>query len=125
MSFGYGYIIGYGFGGDIGSVTPPDTSDIVYNLTEELRTDTGYEYVTDSIGDDTNGYLEESNGDAYNPNIAQYPLDGTIDLSSGQVINTRTTLDDVEQTFLYSYAVSSGTFSLLAVHYKGDGLIQI
>jgi len=88
MSLGYGFRLTYGFSGDIGSVTPPDTSDIVYNLTEELRTDTGYEYVTDSIGDDTNGYLEESNGDAYNPNIAQYPLDGTIDLSSGQVINT-------------------------------------
>ena len=109
----------------IDDLTPP-VEGIIYNLTEVLGDDSGFKTVVDSSGNSVNGYLEESSGLAYVPDIEQYPQDGTIDLTGDRVINLRGSFSNTEEiTFMYATNVNGATFDLVAIHYKGDGTADV
>ena len=101
-----------------------------YDFTQALYLDTGYYYVPNISGSVSiyDGKLLNSDASAYTPTSTQYPLDGTIDLTSAKYIDTQWTAPSDEEWYVmgvYNVDIASSTFDVFAQQYNGDGTVDV
>jgi len=100
-----------------------------YDFSQALIESGGFKYVDDiaNVPTDYNGKLLNDDDTAYNPSSAQYPEDGTIDLSGGKKINTGWEAPSDETWSIGGiYDVVMGvSYKIYVIDYKGDNTCDI
>jgi len=103
---------------------------VEYRLTSSLTTDGTFSYTENTGSSNVDGKLILlSNGVAWNPisGGAEYPEDGTINLSGGYAIDTQVIFpSDLEWSLPLTYNIDgAGNYDLAIINYKGDGIANI
>ncbi len=108
---------------DSDQLSPP-----IYQMSEDLILNEGFNFIEDSSNETSNydGKLTESDGTTpYLPTVAEYPQDGTIDLSEEKILDTRY-VPKVNDGIYWLQHVDKGiSYNIYALHIKANNLVDV